>query len=931
MTAPGPPASGSLRGRRAELSAMSDRLRAGAAGSSALIVIEGPIGSGKTTLLESAVRMGLDEGLGVARGSYEADDLAVPASPILGALGLASEQSKLNTFDTQLFRVEQVTSLLEERAARSPLLLVLDAVELASPASLLAVRRLILRTASYPIVWLLAVREEQIGSLLRRILSELQSHEGATALRLGPLSRDAVAELVGDLTGAQPDPALVSFVQSCADNPLGVIEITDTLLNEGAISLAQNRSSLAVTPAFESVEQLISSRLDTLSPAGRQLVEVASVFGRSFRVQEVARALGVPASQLLPALRETRQAGLFVATASEDFRFRNDLIRHAVYNGLDAPVRIALHREIGELLLQSALASQAAAHLLIGTQSGDGETLRTLDEAVSASIRSAPQSAVELALHSLDLTETGDPRRLDRTLGAVAALEAAERIGEAQELARSSLSPLTFRGSTPARLRISLSRLQLMTADTTAAIASAENVLGESGLPMEIRSGAAAARLMGVMATGDLSRTRMLAETAVADAYPPIGDDVLIPAMIALASVSWAEGRVAAALGLQQAAVRRSDQVACPERNSYPRLDLVRMLAAVGRFDDAEIALTECQEEIELGGNTLYRAAPAVACAGLRLARGQLNDARTEAEAGYADAERLGTRYFSAPAQRLLASVAISRGDLRTALGHLETAASDSGFAPRATDEAAWPTAQLVRLLEGPTRSVEALSGVYDNPSGHKGLLLQEPAAAAWLVRTSLAAGNRDRANALAACADQLAADNRQFPTVIASATQARGVIDRDMAALDLAATEHRHPWASASATEDAGVAAAETGARAEARERFEVALGRYGELGYDGDAARVRSRLRGMGVRRRHWRQVGRPVSGWESITETELRVATLVSEGLTNPQVAARMYLSRHTVDFHLRQIFRKLSIASRVELTRLTLEKNSPPPEP
>jgi DNA-binding CsgD family transcriptional regulator len=88
-----------------------------------------------------------------------------------------------------------------------------------------------------------------------------------------------------------------------------------------------------------------------------------------------------------------------------------------------------------------------------------------------------------------------------------------------------------------------------------------------------------------------------------------------------------------------------------------------------------------------------------------------------------------------------------------------------------------------------------------------------------------------------------------------------------------------------------------------------------------------VRARLREAGVRRRHWRHADRPVSGWRSLTEGELRVARRVAEGLTNPQVGERMFVSRHTVDFHLRQIFRKLEISSRVELTRLVLEHEAP----
>lgn len=65
------------------------------------------------------------------------------------------------------------------------------------------------------------------------------------------------------------------------------------------------------------------------------------------------------------------------------------------------------------------------------------------------------------------------------------------------------------------------------------------------------------------------------------------------------------------------------------------------------------------------------------------------------------------------------------------------------------------------------------------------------------------------------------------------------------------------------------------------------------------------------------------RSTFGWESLRSSELGIAELVAEGLTNREVAARLFVSPHTVDFHLRQIFRKLSIASRIELTRLVIE--------
>ena len=73
---------------------------------------------------------------------------------------------------------------------------------------------------------------------------------------------------------------------------------------------------------------------------------------------------------------------------------------------------------------------------------------------------------------------------------------------------------------------------------------------------------------------------------------------------------------------------------------------------------------------------------------------------------------------------------------------------------------------------------------------------------------------------------------------------------------------------------------------------------------------------------RRRPRLYEGGPVEGLEALTSAEQRVAALVAEGLTNAQVGKRIFLSRHNVDFHLRQIFRKLDVHSRVGMTRVVL---------
>ncbi|MGC4956783.1 response regulator transcription factor [Actinomadura citrea] len=107
---------------------------------------------------------------------------------------------------------------------------------------------------------------------------------------------------------------------------------------------------------------------------------------------------------------------------------------------------------------------------------------------------------------------------------------------------------------------------------------------------------------------------------------------------------------------------------------------------------------------------------------------------------------------------------------------------------------------------------------------------------------------------------------------------------------------------------------------------RLKEALDGYRQVGAERDQARVRRRLRELGIRHRHWTSLpGKTVTGSNSLTSTEQTVTDLVAQGLNNKQVAARMDISPHTVAHHLRQASRK-RIASRVELTRIIIERTA-----
>jgi DNA-binding CsgD family transcriptional regulator len=156
--------------------------------------------------------------------------------------------------------------------------------------------------------------------------------------------------------------------------------------------------------------------------------------------------------------------------------------------------------------------------------------------------------------------------------------------------------------------------------------------------------------------------------------------------------------------------------------------------------------------------------------------------------------------------------------------------------------------------------------------------------------------------------------------SIAGAQAQTRGLLTHDRSELERAVTlfdRSTRPLLLAGALEDLGVECAATDADA-AIDALSQSLALFAETGATWDAGRLRGRLRALGVRRRLV-TAHRPASGWGSLTDSELAVANLVAEGLTNRDVAQRLFVSHHTVSGHLRSVFIKLGVNSRVELTR------------
>ena len=199
-----------------------------------------------------------------------------------------------------------------------------------------------------------------------------------------------------------------------------------------------------------------------------------------------------------------------------------------------------------------------------------------------------------------------------------------------------------------------------------------------------------------------------------------------------------------------------------------------------------------------------------------------------------------------------------------------------------------------------------------------------DPEGAVLLVRGALAEGDSERAENLADATRRLAATTPDHPDMAAAADHARGLVDQDAALLERVAVRYSATGARATALEDAGRSWVGQGDQRSAEAVLRQAYNLYEELGSAEGAARVRAWLRTVGTRLCHWTHADRPAFGWESLTDTERAITDLVAQGLSNRQVASRVFLSTHTVAFHLRHVFWKLGVTSRVQLARISAEQ-------
>jgi DNA-binding CsgD family transcriptional regulator len=302
---------------------------------------------------------------------------------------------------------------------------------------------------------------------------------------------------------------------------------------------------------------------------------------------------------------------------------------------------------------------------------------------------------------------------------------------------------------------------------------------------------------------------------------------------------------------------------------------LSELLFDVGRWDDA---LAEADSVLSAATDLT------VECTGRGIAAAILMHRADESSAAYlADAEVYAKRL----GDRVIGPLVLARS--------LEREQADA------------PAEALAILMEGLSESAEELEEAGD--------LLADA------VRLALLIGDRELATNLVRRAEDIAGVSK-VPHWQAVAPHCRGLLDDDPAPLLTAADCYEAAGRllpRAQALEAAGVALANRGDIAGARTRFSDAFGLYESLGAGWDLARTQATFRAYGIRRGPRVRHRASHQGWDSLTPTELKVAALVAKGMSNPEIATHLFLSRRTVQTHVSHILAKLDLHSRIDIAR------------
>jgi len=929
--------------RDAALARINQRLRDAVAGRGSLLLLEGPPGIGKTRLVQAAAARGRELGLvtlsgrgselerdfayGLVRQLFEAplvaagpaeraELLADAAGRAAGLFGLAVPQDDVRDalLDPSFAILHGLYWLCANLGRRSPLLLCVDDAHWADQASLRFLHYLGRRLEELPIAVVVASRpvESSEGSPL---LAALASDAAAEMITVSPLSERAVAELVRLGLGAEVEPVFASACHELTGGvPFLVHELVRTIAEQGIEPTAAAASRVSGL-APRAVSQSVVQRLRRLSPAARALAGATAVLAEG-DLRVAGSLAGVDAHAAVTAADELTVAGIL--EEGRPLRFVHPIVRAAVEAELSPGERAGLHAAAARLLSSDgAPADRVAAHLLASDAAGEEWVVDSLRAAARAAVANgAPSSAAAYlrralaeppseslrpdVLLELGFTESyaGDPQAAG---DLEAALATASNVKAHVSIALALGRMLQIEGRNREALEVfDRTRERLGSSDRPAALTLEGAALGAAQFDAETAAEAA---------------PRIALLRRVAEEQPDIPFSVCGTLAFAAAQANEpaeAVGRLA--LGALEGAPKLlPEAVDRPPFFYHACIALTlaeRYEEALPRFDEAIADARRLGSLPHVLGLSCYRA-----LAHLRI--GNLADADADARVALETGPRL-------PGAHAAIALAVL----------LETLAERGQFeAAEAADQRYRLAVQFPTMLHG--ASLLAASGRFHLAELRPAAALDDllaagelfvrlrspsPTIAPWRSDAALARlALGDQAEARVLATEEVAlAEAFGAPRALGVALRAAGLAEDGKRGIELLRQAVRVLEASAARLEharamaDLGAALRRAGRRVESREILRPALDLAHRCGALALTSRTRTELIAAGGRPRRL-----VLSGLDSLTPSERRVAQLAAAGLPNREIAQNLFITARTVEGHLSHAYQKLDITSRDQL--------------
>ena len=943
-------ATGPLLERNEELARIESALAEARSGRGAFVVIEGPAGIGKTALLAAARTAAAGAGMrvlrsrgaelerefafGVVRQLFEpplaeaselerADLLQAAAGVAAGLLGLPggspSDAVPSPGVDSSFAILHGLYWLCANLAADDPLCLVVDDAHWADAASLRYLAFLLTRLEELDAALLVATRPPEAGTDAE-LLGTVTTDSSAEVIRLRALTRAAVGQITQSRLGGVPDPA---FVDACLRATRGtpfLMRVLLEALSEGGIAPTAEAARDVERIGARTVSRSIRLRLRRLPEQAGRLARALAALEESDLLQ-AARLARLSEAEAADAAELLMAAGIL--ESGRPLTFIHPIVRTAIYSELSSTERSQAHRLAADLLAEVAGAdARVAEHLLITEPAGDGWVVdRLVGAACAAGKQGAPESeAVFLRRALAEPAPVGDRAALLLDLGMAEASVGHSDWREHLQGAVNAAPDAAAAVNATMVLATGLSRSQRF--------GEAVEVLDRASLSLDSRhselalllEAAAIAPAMNDPATApsvSLRRERLREQVARHPAPPEL--PLAVAAFTSVLTNEPAEvgaglaNRALLAAGSAPDASRGRPWFSFTTWFSLTTFSLLwaERYAQLRPLLDASIAHARAT------GDSSRLAVGLATHSWLAFQRGDLGAAEGDARTALAATKLPAPPMYRVMNGGLLAKTLVEQGELDAAEEVLAPLDSDA--------ESGSVIAAEVRFARGRLRIAQGrfAEGVEDFRA--VGTLLTRatitcPGYLPWRSEAALAHlafGERESAGRLA---------NDELELALAfGAPRALGVAKRAVAIVTggnrgelllreaIAAFERGDAGLErARALTDLGASLRRRNRRTEARELLREALDAAHRLGAKPLAKYAETELRATGARPR--RVV---LTGLDSLTASERRIAEFASQGLTNREIAQTLFVTARTVEGHLTSIFRKLQLDSRDEL--------------